>query len=41
MFRNQFDAQYGSALAAVVTVVTKSGSNASTAAGSFSAATTR
>ena len=27
VFRNQFDAQYGSALAAVVTVVTKSGSN--------------
>ena len=27
VFRNQFDAQYGSALSAVVTVVTKSGSN--------------
>lgn len=27
VFRNQFDAQYGSALTAVVTVVTKSGSN--------------
>ncbi|MCC7418227.1 MAG: TonB-dependent receptor [Acidobacteria bacterium] len=27
VFRNQFDAQYGQALAAVVTVVTKSGSN--------------
>ena len=27
MFRNQFDAQYGAALSAVVTVVTKSGSN--------------
>jgi carboxypeptidase family protein/TonB-dependent receptor-like protein len=28
VFRNQFDAEYGSALAAVVSVVTKSGSNA-------------
>ena len=27
MFRNQFDAQYGAALAAVVTVATKSGTN--------------
>ena len=27
MFRNQFDAQYGAALAAVVTVVTRSGTN--------------
>jgi hypothetical protein len=35
VFRNQFDAQYGAALAAVVTVVTRSGTNDLTGTGYF------
>jgi len=35
VFRNQFDAQYGAALAAVVTVATKSGTNAPHGTGYF------
>jgi hypothetical protein len=35
VFRNQFDAQYGAALAAVVTVATKSGTNALHGSGYF------
>jgi outer membrane receptor protein involved in Fe transport len=35
VFRNQFDAQYGAALAAVVTVATKSGTNAVHGSGYF------
>lgn len=41
VFRNQFDAQYGAALAAVVTVATKSGTNNLPAPATTSAATTR
>ncbi|MGH9348112.1 MAG: carboxypeptidase regulatory-like domain-containing protein [Vicinamibacterales bacterium] len=35
VFRNQFDAQYGSALSAVVTVVTKSGGNSYSGSGFY------
>jgi hypothetical protein len=35
VFRNQFDAQYGAALAAVVTVVTKSGGNVPSGSGFY------